>query len=267
MARRPGEQLRRPLALVTGATAGIGAGFARRLAAAGHDLILVARDGERLSRLAGELRRAHGVGAEPFVADLTAARQLAGVERRLSTEERLSVLVNNAGFGIGARFLEAGAALHDRMVRVHVLAAVRLARAALPGMVARGAGAVVNVSSVAAFAPGGGVVYGATKAFLNHFSEALALEVAGTGVRIQALCPGFTRTEFHDRAGIDASAISGWLWLEVDEVVEASLRSLSRGEVLCVPGRVYRALAALLPLLPRRWIRAGGRRWVGRGAD
>jgi len=183
----------RPLALVTGASAGIGAAYARRLAAEGYDLILVARRADRLTQLAAELASRHGVNAQPFPADLTRDDELKGVEDRIAHEERLEFLLNNAGFGGRGRFYESPLEDVSTMHRLHVMATLRLTHAALRKMTARGKGTVVNVSSVAAFvARPGSVSYHATKAWMNAFTEGLFLELkqARSPVRVQALCPG-----------------------------------------------------------------------------
>ena len=187
------------VALVTGASSGIGAAFARKLASQGHDLVLVARRQQRLASLADELHEQFCVNVEVLVADLTDAIDVGRVERRIAELRPLDILVNNAGFGIAGKFAETQVDRHLAMIHVHVLASVRFSRAALPGMLARGQGAIINVSSIGAFMPKpGDVTYCATKAYLNTFSEALQAELRGTGVQIQALCPGFTHTEFLD---------------------------------------------------------------------
>ncbi|MBI5542854.1 MAG: SDR family oxidoreductase [Deltaproteobacteria bacterium] len=251
----------RPLALVTGASAGIGECFARELARRGHDLLLVARGLERLSILARELRAQHGAAVEVLAADLGRLEDLERVEERAAGAENLSLLVNNAGFGLGKDFLEADADAHEAMIRVHLIASVRLARAALPGMVGRRRGAVINLASVAGFLPrGGSVTYGATKGFLTFFTEALAVELRGTGVKVQALCPGLTHTEFHRRAQMDVSRKPGWLWMDAEEVVQSSLRCLERGRVVCVPGLKNRLFVALSRVVPRALLGAVVRR-------
>jgi uncharacterized protein len=197
-------------ALVTGASSGIGASFARRLAADGFELVLVARRGDRLERAAEELGREHGVAADPVVADLTDPDDRRLVERILAREPAFDLLVNNAGFGRYGRFDEVDAETIEAMVAINVLAATSLARAALPGMVARGSGAIVNVASMLAFTssiPPSPLplraTYAASKAFVIALSELLAGELAGTGVRVQALCPGIVRTEFDSIAHSD----------------------------------------------------------------
>ncbi len=244
----------RPQAFITGASSGIGEAFARRLAREGCDLVLVARRRERLEALAAELRAAPGVEVEVLPADLTLEPDLRRAVGRVQELGRLAYLINNAGFGTLGRFHEAEAAGQVDMHRLHVVAAVALTRAALPGMIERRAGAVVNVSSVAAFTMNpGSVSYCATKAWMNAFSEGLYLEMkaARVPVRIQALCPGFTYSEFHDVLGMDRSAIpKGW-WMQAGDVVEESLRGLGRDRLIVVPGARYRLLVAFLRAVPR----------------
>ncbi len=244
----------RPLAVVTGASSGIGAVFARRLAERGYDLVLAARRRDRLETLAEELGRRFGVGAEPFPADLADDGDLRRLEARVVAAPNLAFLVNNAGFGTKGLIWEADPEGQDRMHRLHVMATVRLARAALPGMVARKAGCVVNVSSAAAFAQNpGNVSYCATKAWMNSFTEGLYLELKSVGspVRVQALCPGFTVTEFHDVLGADRKLIPAGWWMPAEAVVDASFRGLERGKWLLVPGWRYRAYAVLMAVAPR----------------
>ena len=242
----------RLVALITGATAGIGRVFAQRLAASGHDLILVARDSVRLAALADELALQYGVNAEPLPADLSRDDDMRRVADRIAQEARLAVLVNNAGFGSRGKLVNRPVAEQATMLELHVVAPMVHTRAALPGMIERGRGWIINVSSVASFTHSmGNVNYCATKAYLRVFSEALALEVAGTGVCVQALCPGFTHTEFHDRAGIDTSTIPRWLWLNVDRVVDESLAQLgSGGPVVCIPSKRFKLIVFLLRYVP-----------------
>jgi len=239
----------RPLALVTGASSGIGAAFARRLARDGYGLILVARRRDRLEELARELH-----GAEVLPADLVRDDEVARVAERIAAEPCLEMLVNNAGFGTLGRFFEVDLASQEQMHRLHVMATMRLTHAALHAMVPRGKGAVIHVSSVAAFgsAPGS-VSYSATKAWMNHFTEGLELDLKSKGspVKVQALCPGFTLTEFHEAAHIDRNRIPGWLWMKAEDVVDASIEGLAKGELIVVPGEIYKLLARLETWMPR----------------
>jgi len=243
-------------AWVTGASTGIGASFARRLAQDGFDLALVARSRERLESLATELRRAHGISGDVVPADLSRAADLQRIEDLVADDDALELMVNNAGFGTAGRFAELDADREEEEIRVNVVALTRLTRAALPRLIARGGGGVINVSSMAAFQPAPlNATYAATKAFVNSFTEALHEELRGTGVHVQALCPGFTRTEFQDRAGIDASGIPSFAWMMPEEVVDASLAGLARGDVVCVPGIANRLVAATTAAVPRAVVR------------
>lgn len=243
--------MRAGLAVVTGASAGLGREFAAQLAARGHDVLLVARDGARLETLAAELAARHGVAARAWPADLSRDDAVDALVAHLATAP-VAVLVNNAGFGVEGRIGHGDPGAQDRMVRVHVLASMRLAQAVVPGMLARRRGGIVNVSSVASFVyTAGHVNYCATKAYLTVFSEGLAAELRGTGVRVQALCPGFTHTEFHARMRADAGEVPRWMWLRADRVVRDSLRALDRGTVVCVPSLRYKVLAALIRVMPR----------------
>jgi short-subunit dehydrogenase len=242
-------------ALVTGATAGIGAAFARRLARDGYDLILVARDEARLEATAAELTGRHGVRVEALPADLAdaAGRQL--VADRLAKGEAVDLLVNNAGIGTSGNFWETPLEPVQRQLELNVTAVMQLTHAALPGMVARGSGGVVNVASVAGLLPGRGSTYSASKAWVISFSEGLSAGLAGTGVRLVALCPGFVRTEFHERAGIDMSGTSAGMYVAPDDVVDAGLRGLESDAVLVVTGVRYRAIVLFARLAPRRLVR------------
>jgi len=237
-------------ALVTGASAGIGAEFARELAARGAALILVARRKEKLDALSVELHERHGVAIEVLPADLAEDEDLELVERRIAAAETLDLLVNNAGFGSPGPFSKNEVERFLTMIQVHVAASVRLTRAALKGMTARGRGDIINVASIAAFSPLSGSVYSATKAFLVNFSENLQYELARTGVRIQALCPGLTHTEFHEVSGADTSALPGFLWMSAPDVARISLRALGRRKVVCVPGLKNRLIIAPMRCAP-----------------
>lgn len=238
-------QKRPALALITGASSGIGEAFARNLAREGYDLILVARRKERLQALAEEIRRETASHVEVWAADLNDPIELESVEQRIAALENLDLLVNNAGFGLTGRFAEKDIRVLVDMVQLHVVATMRLVRAALPGMIRRGRGGVINVSSISALLPvGGNTVYGATKAYLNFFTESLALELKDTGVRVQALCPGFTVSEFHDRIG--RPTLPRIFWMSPEQVVEESLRGLRENQLYVIPGLLYKVGAALM---------------------
>ncbi len=238
-------------ALVTGASSGIGEAFARQLAAGGTDLIVVARRKERLDALASELSERHAVHIDVAEADLTSEPDLAGVEG-LARDAGLDLLVNNAGIGSEGSFHESDGSVQAAMLRLNVEALLRLTHAVLPGMVERGRGAVINVSSGMAFlAAPLYATYAASKAFVNSFSEAVSEELRGTGVRVQALCPGLIRTEFQERAGVDSSRFPSLVWMEPGDVARESLAALERGTVVCVPGLGYRIAIGLTGLVPR----------------
>lgn len=236
-----------PTAFITGATAGIGAAFARRLAADHFDLVLLARDEERLERAAEHYRSAHRVDVEVLAADLATDGGIEAAERRL--EQGVDLLVNNAGFGQRGTFPDAPLDDELRMLRVHCEAVLRLSHAALPAMVRRGRGGIINVASVAAFFPRG--TYGASKAWVVSFSQGAQQDVGGSGVRVMALCPGWVRTEFHDRAEMDMSSVPEFLWLDADDVVDAAVRDFRRGHGVSIPGAPYRALVGLGKFVPR----------------
>lgn len=253
----------RPVALITGPTSGIGAGYARRYASDGYDLILVARDVDRLTALAAELE-AHAGNVEVLPADLAADADLEKVCERLAGGVR--VLVNNAGFGTSADFWEADPALLQAQLDVNVSAVMRLTRAALPAMIGAGAGTVINVASVAGLVAGRSSTYSASKAWVVSFSEGLATELRGTGVGVHAVCPGFVHTEFHARAGLDMRKVPAFLWLEVDDVVSQSLADVAARKVISIPGLQYKAIIAAERMIPRGLMRAATRRGAGRGA-
>jgi uncharacterized protein len=242
----------RPLAVVTGATSGIGKVFAQRLAAAHYDLLLVARDRARLDDLVASLQREHGIGAEAVAADLSTDADIARVAEQLRNEPRLAMLVSNAGFGTRGTIITADPAQQRRMLRLHVQATHELVSAALPGMVERGAGTIIVVASVASWSPtAGNVNYNATKVYQRMYCEALAHELVDTGVHVQALCPGFTYTEFHDRLGSGRAGIPAWVWLSAERVVDTSLaQARARGPVVCIPGKRFKLIVFLLRHAP-----------------
>lgn len=247
-------------ALITGASSGIGAVFARRLAARGDHLILVARREDRLRALVTELP----VKCEILIADLASDAGITAVEEKIHASETLDLLVNNAGFGIAGLFWEADLAVQTRMHEVHILATMRLTRAALEGMVRRRRGGIINVSSVAGFGQAvRSVSYCGTKAWINSFTEGIDMELKAveSPVKIQALCPGFTVTEFQKTAGVDATLVPEFLWMPADYVVEESLRGLDRGKLYVIPNWKYKLGAMLLKYAPYGLKRRFGRPW------
>ncbi len=238
-------------ALVTGATAGIGLEFARQLAARGDDLVLVARDTARLDAVAADLRASYDVRVEVLPADLTDSDQLARVEARLADRANaVDLLVNNAGFGLKERFLDNPLEVEQAQQDVLVRAVLRLTHAALGGMVERGHGGVINVSSVAAFFPRG--TYSAAKAWVNSFSRWAHDEYAAQGVSVMALCPGFVRTEFHERLGIDRdSSAPKPLWLDADRLVRDALADFDKGKAVSIPSKRYKTIVTVSRLVPR----------------
>src|SRR3954451_9822021 len=230
-----------PTALVTGATAGIGAAFVEPLRARGYRLVLVARDGDRLRRQVSD--------AEVLAADLTTDTGCALVEDRLA--QGVDLLVNNAGRGLGEPFDESSLSDQLAMLDLNVRAVLRLTHAALPPMLAAGQGAILNISSVAGFSAGvRGATYSASKAWVTNFTESLDLQYRHRGVRAVAVCPGFTRTEFHDRAAMDMSKVPERLWLTSEQVAREALRDLDRGRTISVAGPQYKAIVAATRVLP-----------------
>lgn len=223
-------------ALITGASAGIGAVYADRLARRGHDLILVARDEARLGALAARLRAETGRSVEILVADLTARPDLLRVEDRLRQDPSIGMLVNNAGVAVAGPMLGSDVDRLEAMVDINITAAFRLAHAAVAGFVARGHGTLINVSSVLALAPERfNAVYSGTKSFLLNLSLALQTELAGTAIRIQAVLPGATRTELWGKAGIDVTAMPAAILMDVGDMVDAALAGLDLGEAVTIP--------------------------------
>jgi len=240
-------------ALITGASSGLGATFAHHLAALKYDLVLLARREDRLRTLADQLGRRFGIRAEVLPADLSADAGIIQVEDWIRARNDLTLLVNNAGFGGGGLYYRADMAKAADMIHVHVVTTARLTRAVLPQMVERKRGAVINVASVAAFfVLPGSIMYGSTKAWIVAFSKGLANELRGTGICVQALCPGFTHTEFHDTPELNKlkdSTIPGFLGMSADTVIDKSLRALGRRKTVYIPGLRNKLLAAI-PRVP-----------------
>lgn len=252
----------RPLAVITGASSGIGAEFARQLAERGYDLLLAARREERLRSLAEEVAAQHSVaGIEIMPCDLAIDADVHALAARIRSAPRFAILVNNAGFGANGFFADVDLASQDRMHRLHVLATMELTHAALASLSARERSTrrgVINVASVASFgqAPTN-VSYCATKTWMASFTNGLATELAmrGSDIQMQALCPGYTMSEFHDVVGMNRRAVPGFLWMSAEFVVAESLRGFDRGQVLVIPGWHYKTLVSLMRVIPDSWIR------------
>jgi short-subunit dehydrogenase len=238
-------------ALITGATAGLGAEFARQLAEQGHDLVLVARNRERLQATAHELENNYSITAEVLPADLTDDAGVAAVVGRLSDASRpVEILVNNAGIGLLGSFEKNDLEDERRHLRLHVQTPMELAHAALRGMLQRRSGRIINVASVAAFANRG--TYSAAKAWQVSFSRWANVAYAGSGVKVTAVCPGFTHTEFHDRMGMDKTVAPRWLWLQAERVVREGLADNEHGKAVSIPTKRYKVVAAISRMLPAR---------------
>lgn len=249
MSRVPG------LAIVTGAAGGLGCAFARKLATLGHRLLLVDRRQEPLELLCDTLVNTYSISAEPFVADFSQREDTDKLTKLVGQISDVDLLVNNAGFGMLDYFVDTDPELLRSMIDVHVVAPMMLSRAVLPRMLDRNSGGIINVSSVSAwFQSAGNAHYGSTKICLAAFTMSLSEELRGTQVRVQALCPGFVRTQFHDTSsmrGFQRIAPSARMWATADDVVDCSLRRLSRGQVVVIPGYGYRVIGRLaqMPLL------------------
>jgi len=246
-------------ALITGASAGLGAEFARQLAAQGHNLVLVARDRTRLEAAAADLERRYGITAEVLPADLTDDDGVAAVVGRLTAPEQpVGILVNNAGIGLLHDFERNRIAEEKRHLKLHGETAMELTHAALAGMLERGSGRIINVASVAAFLPRG--TYSAAKAWLLSFSRWANLAYAARGVKVTAVCPGLTHTEFHERMGMDKSVAPSWAWLAAERVVREGLADNVRGKAVSVPSKRYKAVTLAVRVLPDRLVTGPVRR-------
>jgi short-subunit dehydrogenase len=246
----------KPVALITGASVGIGEQFARQLSERGHDVVLVARDEARLDALAKDIESRAGCHAEVFAADLTDVDQLASVEERVRT---VDVLVNNAGFGTFGPFHTLDLGIETREINLNIIALVRLTHAAAAAMAERGRGGILNVSSLASFQPGpSNATYSATKAFVTSFTEAVHEELKGTGVSVTALCPGFTHTEFQERANAPAREVPGFLWQEAPEVARAGLDGLAKNRAVVISGATNKVMGNLSAITPHAITRRVG---------
>lgn len=246
-------------ALITGASAGLGAEFARQLAAQGHNLVLVARDRARLQETAAGLERRYGIRAEVLPADLTDDAGVAAVVGRLTAvESPVGVLINNAGTGLLHNFEDNHISAEKQHLKLHVESAMELTHTALQGMLERGSGRIINVSSIAAFLPRG--TYAAAKAWLLSFSRSANVAYGPRGVKVTAVCPGFTHTEFHDRMGADKSVTPAWTWLTAERVVREGLADNLRGKAVSIPSKRYKAVAVAARLLPDRLLTGPARK-------
>ena len=256
--------MNRPVALITGATTGLGFEFASQLADRRHDLVLVARSADRLAERAQQLRERFGAGVEVMAADLTEPSQLARVEGRVAATERpVSILVNNAGHGLLHPFDENPVAEEDYLLSLHVRVPLRLTHAALPQMLARRHGTILNVASVAAYTPRG--TYSAAKAWVVSFTRWANWHYRRRGVTVTAVAPGFVHTEFHERMGARKERVPRVLWLDPPRVVRSALSAAARGKAVTVPSIRYKLLVALAQVLPTRFKMAGS--LMGRAAD
>ena len=244
-------------ALVTGATSGIGLAYAKLLASEGFDLVIVARDLPRLNKLAKELSKVNKIKVKTLKADLTKPAQLAKVESRLANKvSPIAVLINNAGFGIKQSFIDSDLKREQELLDVLVTAPMRLTHAVLPTMIKQDNGVIVNVSSIASWIAGG--TYSAAKSYLTVFSEYLNNELKGTRIKVSALCPGFTRTEFHQRGKMRMSGLPNFMWLDADKLVAKSWKDANRNRSVSVPGLQYKILAIIAQYAPRPLVRKVG---------
>lgn len=239
-------------ALITGATAGIGYEFAQQLAERGLNLVLVARNKERLEKIAAELQNDFAVSVNVLVADLSLRQDIDVVAHRAAQSD-IELVINNAGFGLNQSFFEDGVDAEQGLLDVLVTSVMRISHAALPGMRERNRGGVINVSSVAGWMTSG--TYSAAKSWVTSFSESLATQLRSENIHVMALCPGFTRTEFQDRAGMATHTIPNWMWLETKHVVQTALNDFESGKPVSVPGIQYKVLAFVAKYFPRAVVR------------
>ena len=242
-------------ALVTGATVGIGESFARKLASEGFNLILVARDEARLAAKASELETANGITTHVIVADLTTETGCDAVERYID-EHDVDVLINNAGYGLNQSFTKSEIEEEQKVLNILVRTPMRLTHRVLPQMKLRNSGVIVNVASVAGFIAGG--AYSAMKSYLTVLTESLHADLSGTNIKVSALCPGFTRTEFHQRANMKMDALPKVMWLDADRLVDKAWKDANRGKAVSVPGWQYKTLIFVIKFAPRNWVRRAG---------
>lgn len=243
---------RQVTALITGASSGIGEAFAKELASQNYDLVIIARRKDRLEELARELKSNYSISVDVIQADISTEKGIERVEEYIKKAKNLDMFINNAGFGTRGNFSDVSPEKSINMINVHVLAPTRFCRAVLPGMIKRNQGSIINVSSLAALYPiKGNTIYKATKAYLNMFSRSLQNELKNFNIRVQALCPGFVYTGFHDTdefKDFDRSSVPKWLWMSAEEVVKQSLKALRKNKVIFIPGIKNRIIAGLLKI-------------------
>ncbi|MFM5951200.1 MAG: SDR family NAD(P)-dependent oxidoreductase [Micrococcales bacterium] len=242
-------------AIVTGPTAGIGAAYAKLLASKGFNLVLVSRDLARLEKTAAELAGTYAIETQVISADLTTELGIASLEEFITRNE-IEVLINNAGFGLNSSFVKSSAADEQGVLNILVTAPMRLTHAVLPQMVARKSGTIVNVSSVAGYIAGGH--YSAAKSYVTVLTESVHAEVSKHGVKVSALCPGFTKTEFHQRAKMKMDALPKFMWLDAEFLVAKSWADVQAGKAISIPGWQYRVMVWFLGVAPRAWVRRTG---------
>ena len=246
----------RKIALITGATSGIGAAFAKRFAKEGYDLIITGRRKEKIESLSKTLSSENEINVEVIISELSDDKDLDLLSEKIRKTKNLEILVNNAGFAIKNLFHEEAFSIHEMMLKVHNLALIKLCHTALPGMVSRGKGIIINISSLGAFIPfPTNAIYSASKSFVKSFTESIHLELQGTGVKAQVLCPGMTRTDFHEKMGFDKTTVykdKGLMKaMTPEEVVDISLQYLAKDRVLCVPGGNNKFHTFLFKILPQ----------------
>lgn len=251
-----------PTAVITGSTSGLGAAFARQLAAQGYNLVLVARREAQLEAQASRLQAEHGVHTEVIVADLTTDDGVGAVQERLTDRANpIHLLVNNAGHGLAGSFVENELDDERDLLRLHVQTTMELCHTAARQMVAQRGGRIINVASVAGFTPTGS--YSAAKSWVINFSKGLHSQLHDQAVTVTALCPGLVRTEFHRRSGISIKRLTKLMWLEADDVVRQALTASAQGSSVCVPSRTYQALTASLKFVPDSVVQWAAERRMG----
>ncbi len=246
--------MKRETALITGATSGIGRAYAEWFARAGYNLVITGRRKSVIAGVARDLTRVHGVSVKVIIAELATEAGTRAVLDAIRKEGSLTVLVNNAGYGIDGLFADLPIRDHLNLIHVHVTAALRFVHAALPRMIEGKRGTIINVSSLGAFAPAPiNGIYGGSKSFLNVFTESLHLETRRLGIRVQALCPGFTVTDFHNKMGVEEEVRNNRKlhWMKPERVVALSMRCLEKGRVICVPGFRNRLIRSIISIVPR----------------